>query len=128
MRTTLAKHRKRRKEDMKEEDKITNNDRAYHAEGALRCYVSETLPRALHEAALALKNRGVGGDYDMHLFTVLSEVVDGFKVDLTEAPEDAVCCLVIDLLHYCDREGIDFERDVLARARGSYRIDIEQEE
>ncbi len=37
-------------------------------------------------------------------------------VDLTEAPEDAVCSLVIDLLHYCQREKIDWQRDVIARA------------
>ena len=37
-------------------------------------------------------------------------------VDLTEAPEDAICSLVIDLLHYCQREKIDWQRDVMARA------------
>ena len=37
-------------------------------------------------------------------------------VNLTEAPEDAVCSLVIDLMHYCDREGIDWPNDIVARA------------
>ena len=37
-------------------------------------------------------------------------------VDLTEAPEDAVCSLVIDLLQYCDREKIDWTQDVMVRA------------
>lgn len=39
------------------------------------------------------------------------------SVDLTEAPEDAVCSLVIDLMHYCEREEIDWTQDVLSRAR-----------
>lgn len=42
------------------------------------------------------------------------------SVDLTQAPEDAVCSLVIDLMHYCAREEIDWTRDVLSRARGRF--------
>ena len=37
-------------------------------------------------------------------------------VDLTEAPEDAVSSLVIDLLQYCQREKIDWTREVMSRA------------
>jgi hypothetical protein len=39
------------------------------------------------------------------------------SVDLTESPEDAACSLVIDLMHYCNREKIDWNDDVLSRAR-----------
>ncbi len=38
-------------------------------------------------------------------------------VDLTEAPEDAVCSLVIDLMRYCERETIDWTQEVINRAR-----------
>ena len=44
-----------------------------------------------------------------------------FLVDLTEAPEDAVCSLVTDLLHYCEREKIDWTQEVLARAWKDFR-------
>lgn len=33
-------------------------------------------------------------------------------VNLTEAPEDAVCSLVIDLMRYCEGEDIDWTDDV----------------
>ncbi len=39
------------------------------------------------------------------------------SADLTEAPEDAVRSLVIDLMHYCEREEIDWSDDVVSRAR-----------
>ena len=42
-------------------------------------------------------------------------------VDLTEAPEDAVCSLVIDLLRYCEREKIDWIHDVMLRSRERFR-------
>ena len=38
------------------------------------------------------------------------------RVNLTEAPEDAVCSLVIDLLRYCEQEKIDWTQDVMSRA------------
>jgi hypothetical protein len=38
-------------------------------------------------------------------------------ISLTEAPEDAVCSLVIDLMRYCERENIDWTQDVIARAQ-----------
>ncbi len=48
-------------------------------------------------------------------------------VNLTEAPEDAVCSLVIDLLQYCEREKIDWTQDVMSRAREHLRIRTEME-
>ncbi len=45
---------------------------------------------------------------------VMQEIVD--MVDLTEAPEDAVASLVIDLLQYCEREKIDWTEEVMSRA------------
>jgi len=55
---------------------------------------------------------------------ILAEMTEGDRmmqeiaamVDLTEAPEDAVCSLVIDLLQYCEREKIDWTQDVTSRA------------
>lgn len=38
-------------------------------------------------------------------------------VNLTEAPEDAVCSLVVDLMRLCQREGIDWNEDVSSRAK-----------
>jgi hypothetical protein len=60
---------------------------------------------------------------------LLAEVSDGDKmkqeiadsVDLTEAPEDAVCSLVIDLMQYCEREKIDWTQDVMSRAQKHLR-------
>ncbi len=43
------------------------------------------------------------------------------SVDLTEAPEEAVCSLVMDLMHYCERQKIDWVHDVASRARGRLR-------
>ena len=43
------------------------------------------------------------------------------RVDLTEAPEDAVCSLVIDLLQYCQQEKIDWTQDVMSRAWERFR-------
>jgi hypothetical protein len=43
------------------------------------------------------------------------------SVDLTEAPEDALCSLVIDLMHCCEREKIDWTRDVMSRAWEHFR-------
>ncbi len=42
-------------------------------------------------------------------------------VNLTEAPEDAICGLVIDLLQYCEREKIDWTQDVMSRALERFR-------
>jgi hypothetical protein len=43
------------------------------------------------------------------------------SVDLTEAPEDAVCNLVIDLMQYCEREKIDWTEDVISRATEQFQ-------
>jgi hypothetical protein len=45
----------------------------------------------------------------------------GDVVNLTEAPEDAVCSLVIDLMQYCEHEKIDWTTDVMSRARKRFR-------
>lgn len=45
--------------------------------------------------------------------TVFAEIRS--EISLTEAPEDAVCGLVIDLLRYCERESIDWNDDVMSR-------------
>ena len=42
-------------------------------------------------------------------------------VHLTEAPEDAVCSLITDLLQYCEREKIDWTQDVMSRAWQHFR-------
>jgi hypothetical protein len=50
---------------------------------------------------------------------IMQEITD--TVDLTEAPEDAVCSLVTDLLQYCEREKIDWTQEVMSRARERLR-------
>jgi|GEM_PF-5238102 len=75
-------------------------------------------------AELALKAHVLASDPE-----VLAEMTDGDRtmeeiadaVNLTEAPEDAVCGLVIDLLQYCERENIDWTEDVMSRAREHLR-------
>ena len=75
-------------------------------------------------AELALKAHVVGSVPEM-----LAELTEGESaireiadmVDLTEAPEDAVCSLVIDLLHYCEREKIDWTQDVMLRSWQRFR-------
>lgn len=70
-------------------------------------------------AELALKAHVLASDPE-----VLAEMTDGDRtmeeiadaVNLTEAPEDAVCGLVIDLLQYCEQEEIDWTEDVMSRA------------
>lgn len=60
---------------------------------------------------------------------ILAEIIDGDRmmqeigatVDLTEAPEDAVCSLVTDLLQYCEREKIDWTQEVMSRAWEHFR-------
>jgi hypothetical protein len=75
-------------------------------------------------AELALKAHALESDSE-----ILAEMTDGDRmmremadtIDLTEAPEDAVASLVIDLLHYCEREKIDWNHEVMARARKHFR-------
>ncbi len=70
-------------------------------------------------AELALKAHVLASDPE-----ILAEMTDGDRameeiadaVNLTEAPEDAICGLVIDLLQYCEREKIDWNEDVMSRA------------
>jgi hypothetical protein len=71
-------------------------------------------------AALALKAHVLASDSE-----ILAEMPEGDRmmqeiaatVNLTEAPEDAVCGLVIDLLRYCELENIDWSQQVMSRAR-----------
>ena len=73
---------------------------------------------------LALKAHVLASDPE-----ILADMTDGERmmqeiadtVDLTEAPEDAVCGLVIDLLQYCEQEKIDWTQDVMSRAREHLR-------
>jgi hypothetical protein len=70
-------------------------------------------------AELALKAHVLGSNSE-----ILAEMREGDRmlqeiaamVDLTEAPEDAVCSLVTDLLQYCEREKIDWTQEVMSRA------------
>jgi hypothetical protein len=70
------------------------------AEWALKAYALQSDPRLLAEVSDG--NEKIGEMAAM--------------VNLTEAPEDAVCSLVIDLWNYCEREKIDWAEDVIARA------------
>ena len=75
-------------------------------------------------AELALKAHVLRSDPE-----ILVEMTDGDRmmreiadmVDLTEAPEDAVSSLVIDLLQYCEREKIDWTQEVMSRAWEHFR-------
>jgi hypothetical protein len=83
----------------------SNQEGAAAAEVALKAHVFACDPEILAEMA--------GGDRMMRQMTDM--------VNLTEAPEDAVCSLVIDLLQYCEREKIDWTQDVMSRAREHLR-------
>ena len=80
---------------------------AADAELALKAYVLLSNPELLVEV----------GDGDK-----MKQEIAG-SVDLTEAPEDAVCSLVIDLMQYCEREKIDWTQDVMLRAREHLRCE-----
>jgi hypothetical protein len=81
-------------------------------------------------AELALKAHVLASDPE-----IMAEMTDGDRmmqeiaatVDLTEAPEDAVCGLVIDLLEYCEREKIDWTQDVMSRAWEHFRSERARE-
>ena len=77
-----------------------NREGAAAAELALKAYVLASDPEILADMA--------EGD------RMMREIAD--MVDLTEAPEDAVCSLVIDLLQYCEREKIEWTQEVMSRA------------
>jgi hypothetical protein len=85
--------------------------------------IKKDVPRnqfAKNEAAaaaeLALKAHVLAFDPE-----ILNEMADGNAtmreiagaVNLTEAPEDAVCSLVMDLMRYCQRDKIDWAQDVM---------------
>ncbi len=78
----------------------SNKEGAAAAELALKAHVLRSDPEILAEMT--------EGDRTMQ------EIAD--RVDLTEAKEDAVCSLVIDLLQYCEREKIDWTQEVMSRA------------
>jgi hypothetical protein len=82
-----------------------NKEGAAAAELALKAYVLGSNPEILAEMT--------EGD------RMMQETAD--MVNLTEAPEDAVCSLVIDLLQYCEREKIDWTQEVMPRAREHFR-------
>ena len=82
-----------------------NKEGAAAAELALKAHVLASNPEILAEMT--------DGD------RMMQEIAD--VVDLTEAPEDAVCSLVIDLLQYCEREKIDWTEDVMSRAWEHFR-------
>ena len=75
------------------------------AELALKAHVLASNPKILPEMA--------EGD------RIMREITD--VIDLTEAPEDAVCSLVIDFLQYCEREKIDWTEEVMSRAWERFR-------
>lgn len=50
------------------------------------------------------------------------------SVDLTEAPEDAVCSLILDLMHYCEKKEIDWETDVISRAHIRFAMERRESE
>ena len=75
-------------------------------------------------AELALKAHALGSHSE-----ILAEMTEGDRmmreiadmIDLTEAPEDAVCSLVTDLLQYCEQEKIDWTQEVMSRAWEHFR-------
>jgi len=50
---------------------------------------------------------------------IIQEIAD--MINLTEAPQDAVCRLVIDLMQYCEREKIDWTQDMMSRPWERFR-------
>ena len=86
---------------------LKNKEGAAAAELALKAHVLGCNPEILAEMT--------EGD------RMMQEIAD--MVDLTEAPEDAVCSLVIDLLQYCEQEKIDWTQDVMSRAWERFRSD-----
>jgi len=83
----------------------SSKEGAAAAELALKAHILRSNPEILAE--MAERDR------------IMQEIVD--TVDLTEAPEDAVSSLVIDLLQYCQREKIDWTQEVMSRAWERFR-------
>ena len=82
------------------------------------------MTEAVAAAELAVKAHVLATDPE-----ILSEMIEGDRlmqeigdaVNLTEAPEDAVCSLVIDLMQYCEHEKIEWTTDVMSRAWKRFR-------
>lgn len=74
-------------------------------------------------AELALKAYTLSNSAILDVDAERHEIMRGIaeSVDLTEALEDAVCSLVIDLMHFCEREKINWNDDVLSRARNRFK-------
>lgn len=83
----------------------SNKEGAAAAELALKAHVLRSNPEILAEVT--------EGD------RMMREMTD--RVDMTEAPEDAVCSLVMDLLRYCEREKIDWTQEAMSRAWERFR-------
>ena len=81
-------------------NQFSKNEAAAAAELALKAHV------------LAFDREMIAGMTDGD--RTMQEITDA--VNLTEAPEDAVCSLVIDLMRYCERQKIDWSQDVMSRA------------
>jgi hypothetical protein len=77
----------------------SNKEGSAAAELALKAHVLASNPQILTEMT--------GGD------RMMQQIAD--MVDLTEAPEDAICSLITDLLQYCEREKIDWTQEVMSR-------------
>ena len=99
MRRNLLVHELVKKRTSAKEEEIAA------AELALKAHVLRSTPEILADMT--------DGD------RMMQEIVD--MVDPTEAPEDAVASLVIDLLQYCEREKIDWTEDVMSRAWKRFR-------
>jgi hypothetical protein len=84
---------------------VRSNQAAAAAEFALKAHVLGSNPEFLAEMIEGQR--------------ILQEIAE--VVDLTEAPEDAVCSLVADLLQYCEQEKIDWTQDVISRAWEHFR-------
>lgn len=90
--------------------KVAIDDDVAKAEFALKTYVL-----ACNSEILAEIGRG-------------NHVIDEIRnnVSLTEAPEDAVCSLVMDLRRYCDERKIDWKEEVISRANRAFNRDSDQ--
>ena len=87
--------------------KKPRNKEATAAELALKAHILASNPEILAEMTQ--------GD------RMMQEILD--MIDLTEAPEDALCSLVTDLLEYCEREKVDWTQEVMSRASEHFRCE-----
>ena len=109
--------------------------------------VAQALHSSDHWALAAMKNMMISGEaaaaevaLKAHILRCSPEILAGVpkgdrmmqeiadRVDLTEAPEDAICTLVIDLMQYCERQKIDWNQDVMSRARAHFRSERADED